>query len=59
MRIMVSEQIIEEENSCSSTGGGPANNTNLRDERYKPILISTDSYNNINDCDNSTSPRFI
>ncbi len=25
----------------------------------KPILISTDSYNLINDCDNSASPRFM
>ncbi len=25
----------------------------------KPILISTDSYNIIHDCDNSASPRFM
>ena len=57
MRIMVSEQIIEEENSCSSTGGRPPY-PNYQDEKFKPNLISTDSYNNIHEFDNSTSPHF-
>jgi len=56
MRIMVSEQIIEEEHSCSSAGGHP--NPGYLDEKLKPILISSESYNNIHEVDNSTpSPR--